>query len=238
MNIRPPIKTKEKKKLNLIEKFIIYCLRNIKAIKTVIFKIQKHKWLKELSEFEESEITALKRVGKPQREISKALGRSKTFIYNYLKSPNKYGTRKLTGRPEKLSPQFKSRIVHEVKKKTSSTSKIFKYLVDAPSSARTIWRHLNNEKIKHKKRIHHPRLTMKQKEKRLEYIRQYQIMSAKECRKVVFSDEKKFNLDGPDDFRSTGTQKNFLERITQQGIAGEDLLWSVRGASHLLKNLN
>ena len=69
-----------------------------------------------LSEFEKGEITALKRVGKSQREISKALGRSKTVICNYLKSP-----RKPTGWPEKLSPLFKRRIVREVKKKTSST---------------------------------------------------------------------------------------------------------------------
>ena len=54
-----------------------------------------------LTEFEKGKITALKRVGKPQREISKALGCSKTVICNYWKSPNKYGTRKLTGRPEK-----------------------------------------------------------------------------------------------------------------------------------------
>ena len=50
------------------------------------------------------------------REISKALGHSKTVICNYLKSPNKYGTRKLTGRSEKLSPQFKRRFVCKVKK--------------------------------------------------------------------------------------------------------------------------
>ena len=68
------------------------------------------------------------------REISKALGHSKTVICNYLKSPNKYGTRKPTGRSEKLSPQFKRRIIREVKKKTSSTSKILKSLVDDPCS--------------------------------------------------------------------------------------------------------
>ena len=61
----------------------------------------------------EFEITALKRVGKSLREIFKALRRSKTIICNYLKSPNKYGTIKPTGRPEKLSPQFKRRIKKE-----------------------------------------------------------------------------------------------------------------------------
>ena len=101
----------------------------------------------ELSEFEKGEITAVKRVGKSQREISKALGHSKTVICNYLKIPNKYGTRKLAGRPEKWSPQLKRRIVREVKKKASSTSKILKSLVNAPSSTRTIRRHLNNEKL-------------------------------------------------------------------------------------------
>ena len=78
--------------------------------------------------------------------MSKALGRSKTVICNYLKSPKKYGTRKSTGRSEKLSPQFKRRIVREVKKKTS-TSKILKSPVDAPYSTRTNRKHLNNEKF-------------------------------------------------------------------------------------------
>ena len=39
-----------------------------------------------LSEFEKGEITALQRIGKSQREILKALRRSKTVIRNYLKS--------------------------------------------------------------------------------------------------------------------------------------------------------
>ena len=38
---------------------------------------------------------------------------------------------------------------------------------------------------------------MKHKENRLEYACQYQTMSVKEWRKVVFSDERKYNLDGP-----------------------------------------
>ena len=40
-----------------------------------------------------------------------------------------------------------------------------KSLVDVPCSTRTITRYLNNEKIKYKKIIYRPRLTMKHKEK-------------------------------------------------------------------------
>ena len=70
-----------------------------------------------LLEVEKGKITALKIVGKSQREISKALGCSKIVICYYLKIPNKYGTRKPTDRPENLSPQFKRKIVHEEKRK-------------------------------------------------------------------------------------------------------------------------
>ena len=50
---------------------------------------------------------------------------------------------------------------------------------------------------------------MKHKVKLLEYARQYQIMSAKEWRKLVFSDEKKFNLDDPDGLQKYWHAKNF-----------------------------
>ena len=52
---------------------------------------------------------------------------------------------------------------------------------------------------------------MKHKEKRLEYARQYQTMSAKEWRKVVFSDKKKFNWDSPDGFQKYWHVKTFPE---------------------------
>ena len=109
--------------------------------------------------------------------------------------------------------------------KTPSTSKISKSLVDAPSSSRTIRRHLNNEKIRYKKRIHRPRLTLKHKKKRLKCVRQYQTMCAKEWRKVVFSDEKKFNLDSLDGFQKYWHAKHFPEenystRHSREGSGG------------------
>ena len=102
--------------------------------------------------------------------------------------------------------------------------------MDAP-----IRRHLNNEK-KHKKRIHRPRLTMMHKQKGLEYARQYQTMSAKEWRKFVFSDEKKFNLDGLDDFQKYWNAKEFPEENYSRHSGGGSLM--IRGDSHLQENLN
>ena len=67
------------------------------------------------SKVEKGDIIAVKRVGKSPRGFSKALGRSKTVICNYLKCPNKYGTIKPTDKPEKILPQFKRRLFREVK---------------------------------------------------------------------------------------------------------------------------
>ena len=66
---------------------------------------------------------------------------------------------------------------------------------------------MKKKKIKHKKRIHYPSLTMKHKEKRLEY----QTINVKEWGKFVLSDKKEFNLDSPDGFRKYWLAKNFLE---------------------------
>ena len=127
---------------------------------------------------------------------------------------------------KKLSTRFKRRIVRKVKKKSSSTSKIVKSLVDAPCNTKTIKRHLGNEKIKHKKRIHCERLTMKHKEKRLVYACQYQTMSAKEWRKVTFSPEKNFSLDSPDSFQEYRHAKNFPEENYSTMHSGEESLMS------------
>ena len=78
---------------------------------------------------------------------------------------------------------------------------------------------------------------MKHKEKLLEYARQYQTMNAKEWRKVVFSDQKKFNLDGPDGFQKCRHAKYFPEENYKTRYSDRSLMiWE--GTSHLQENLN
>ena len=69
--------------------------------------------------------------------------------------------------------------------------------------------HNSREEIKHRKRIHRSSLTMKHKEKRLEYARQYQTMCPTEWQKVIFSDENKFYLDCQYCFRKPWHAKKF-----------------------------
>ena len=99
--------------------------------------------------------------------------------------------------------------------------------MDSSCGTRTIRRHLNKEKMKHKKRIHRPMLTMKHKEKRMEYARQYQAISAKERRKVFFSDEKKLSLDSPDGFQMHLHAKTFPEEnySTKRSGGGSLMIW-------------
>ena len=105
-----------------------------------------------LSEFEQGEITTLKRVGKYQKEILQALGRSKTITCNCLKSPNKYRTRKLTARQKTIITTIREKNCSRSKKENSSISKILKSLVDALRCTRTMRNHFNNKKSKQKKK--------------------------------------------------------------------------------------
>ena len=68
---------------------------------------------------------------------------------------------------------------------------------------------------------------MKYKEKRSEYARQYQTMSAKEWRKIVFLDEKKFNFDGPDCFQKYCHAKSFPDEnfSTRHSGGGSLMIW-------------
>ena len=154
---------------------------------------------KRLSELEQGKIQGYKDSGKSYREIGKIMNRSHAVIRSYCRDKENYGKRHGGGRQSKLSERDKRRVLHAASNNVTSLSKI-KCDLELPVHISTISRVLKQatsiryEKMK-KAPLHKPihlKLRKEWAKEKLQY--------GDKWNKVIFSDEKKFNLDGPDGF--------------------------------------
>ena len=153
----------------------------------------------QLTESEKRWILDLHKKNCSHREIAKKINRSKTVVTNFLKDPLKYGSRKRTGRRRKVDERTKRLIIRTASNKSISCANIIHDL-NLKLSRWTINRVIKKSKIlKKMKKKHSPPLTKSHKDLRLKWAKDHMTWN-EEWRKVVWSDEKKFNLDGPDGF--------------------------------------
>lgn len=152
---------------------------------------------KALSELERGRIDILKEEGMSLRRIATRIGRSRDAVTNYLRLGTRYATKKRPGRPSSLTERDKRQMKRlAVESKLSATQ--VKSQMNLRVSSRRVRQILSSdENLSYRKSVPVPRLLPRHKKARVHFAEKHKFWGT-EWSKVIFSDEKKFNLDGPD----------------------------------------
>lgn len=160
-------------------------------------------------------------------KIAKEINRSRNVVSRLLKNPKHYGKTPLAGRPEVLSPQQKRAIFREASN-SLLTAKEIGIKLGICTNIRNIQRAMKtSEYIQCNKFKRKPSLSKTNKDIRLGFAAKHQQWK-EDWHRVVFTDQKKFNLDGPDVrecyFHDLRKEERFLSR--QQKEQSSVMIWA------------
>jgi transposase len=186
-----------------------------------------------LTETEKKIILKCHRKSMSYRKIGAKIKRSKDVVANFLADPSKYGTKKRTGRKSKVTPRIKRLILNKSSNSTISAARLIgendlNLSKETVNRVRRACPHLSYRKKKQT-----TVLTAMHKEKRLKFAREHMTWKT-EWQKVIWTDEKKFNLDGPDGFSYYWHDLRKEPEVFSKRIAGGGgvMVWASFGGKY------
>lgn len=192
-----------------------------------------------LSDLEKGKITFLVQQGLSRRQIAAEIGRSTRVVQNYITKGENYGKRSKTKGNTKISNRQKNQLLALASKGKHTGNEMIAELC-LPIKKReacTILKKSGHFKFVKRKKI--PSLKPTHIAARKAWAKEH-VPWTTEWTRVVFSDEKKFNLDGPDGFQHYWHDlRKEPQYCTKRNFGGGSLmLWgafSLQGKTYLCK---
>lgn len=176
---------------------------------------------------ERGRIIAYNEVGWSQRKIATKIMRSKTVIHNFLANPTTYGVNNGRKMKRKVSKTAERRLIRAASNKVISASQLQQSL-DLKISVRRVQQLLHSSPyMRYMKMRKGPWLSKSHMERRVEWASEH-VHWTSHWSRVIFSDEKKFNLDGPDGFNYYWHDLRKEKRIfsTRSHGGGSVMIWA------------